>query len=687
MDQLFLEILDMSLLSSYVIIVVICARMLLKKQSKIFSYILWAVVFFRLIIPFSFESIFSLIPRRIQGLQAEITYSNQAGIHTGVQINEAALVSHGILESGTVSNHSLMDTWITIFTVMWMIGIVALFVYSIVSMRRLYAQLKDAKWVSDNIYESNTIRTPFVLGWFKPRIYLPVALLEKERKYILIHEQIHIKRYDPIFKAAAFFILCIHWFNPFVWIAFWLMSEDMELSCDESVLKKMGPEIKKDYSISLLSLSVGKKIIGGHPLAFGEDNIKGRIMNILNYKKPAFWIVIVAILAVTLLFFGLLSNPKVKPLTVTEYAEQYIQEEVDAFESAEWSEFKIVETKITKLEKLAEFDEILSEPVEIWSLEYRLKPDDIDKVSLAGGMNAVDGWLTEDSSMGKPMLVFKHKGDSVEYLGCMRSGESDFTTIAGQETALQIFFEEMKLLPYETYSGEHIIVKFPLSTGETCQLLLSQPIVQGDSGIWCVERWMDGNGNLYYETPRTEKSQKEYYRELQQEKENGKLSYLSEPLQVALHFINGELRQFVSIDDLKAQYSVKAEDFIETPESQYIGYISKFEINKYSKSSFHLDQIEWLTADNDAERLNKLGVNPQDLPNGYYIYNPNHYPMFCQVTEETSYYVIKQGSTALQSVTLEEFLKHLKSFSGSAPPFHVVTKDGYVQSISEQYMP
>lgn len=427
--------------------------------------------------------------------------------------------------------------------------------------------------------------------------------------------------------------------------------------------------------------------MGGGPLAFGENNTKGRIMNILNYKKPAFWVVIVATIAVVGVCIGLMSNPQKEKLTVKDYANQFINEEIKSYENAEWTKFKIVDSKITKLEKIATFDEIFSSPIEIWCLEYRLKPDDINKVMLAGGMNEIDGWITEDSSAGKPMLIFSYEGKKLKYLGCTWNGENDFTTVAGQETALRIFLEELELLPHETYRGDHIIVKFPLSTGETCQLFLSQPLVQGDLGIWCVERWMDGTGNIYYETPITDGLIEDYYKTLQEQCDNGQKPYLSDPLQVALHYINGDLGQFVSVDNLEPQYSAKPEDFLETPESHYIGYISDFETDKYTKPSFHLDQIEWLTVD-DTKRLNELNINPDDLPDGYYIHNPNNYPMFCQVVKETKYYIINQGEdTDVKPVTLQEFIKHLKEFSSFTPPFRIVEKDGYVQSITEQYVP
>jgi hypothetical protein len=183
-----------------------------------------------------------------------------------------------------------------------------------------------------------------------------------------------------------------------------------------------------------------------------------------------------------------------------------------------------------------------------------------------------------------------------------------------------------------------------LSTGETSQLLLSQPVVQGDQGIWCVERWMDGNGSVYYVTPETDVMIADYYKELQKQSDDGINPSLLDPLQVAIDFIKNDLGQWqVSVDDLVPQYSATVDDFMQTPESHFIGFISNFDIDKFSKPSFHLDQIEWLTLD-DTERLKELNIDPNvDMPNGFYIYNPHSYPMFHQVTEQTQYSIINWG--------------------------------------------
>ncbi|SKC36064.1 M56 family metallopeptidase [Maledivibacter halophilus] len=687
MDKVFLQIINMSITSSYVILFVIVARLFLKKVPKIFSYVLWSVVLFRLVCPFSFESIFSLIPFNKQTVPQNIMYLESPQIDSGFRaIDKTVNKSLPAQIVGTASANP-MEIWITLGEFIWLLGIVALVIYSVFTTIRLYKKIKFAEFISDNIYEMDEIKTPFVFGIIEPKIYLPINLFKTERDYVIKHEQIHIRRFDHIIKPFAFFVLCIHWFNPLVWIAFFLMGEDMELSCDESVIKEMGNDIKKDYSTSLLSMSTGKRIIGGSPLTFGENNIKGRIKNILSYKKPRFWVVVVVIISVVIVSIGLISDPHKKQLTVVDYANQFVEEEIRDFENIKGSDVKIVDRKITKLEKMDTFYDMLPYPIEIWRLEYHLKPDDINKVMIAGGLSEVDGWITEYASGGgKVMLIFSYEHSKPHYLGNLWGVERDLTTIAGRETELRSFLEGMNLLPHETYKGKHILVKFPISTGETCQLFLSQPVIKGDSGIWCVERWMDGNGNIYYVTPDAKGIIGDYYKELQKQCDDGHKQFLLDPLQVAFQYINNDigLGQNVSLDELVVQYYAKIEDFQEVPESHFIGFISDFNIEK---ALFHLDRIEWLT-DNDTERLRELNIDANDMPNGFYIHNPNKYPMYCEVTDQTQYSIINWGEEIThKSVTLEEFIQYLEQYSEFAPPFRIVTKEGYVKSIIEQYVP
>ena len=309
MENLFLTVLNMSLKASYVIIFVIVIRLFLKRFPKVYSYALWFAVLFRLICPFSFDSLFSLIPKSVN-IPQDIAYSPKPEINSGIAAIDSAVNNVLPPPLNAAASANPMQIWIAIGEAIWLIGIAVLIIYSVYATVKLYRNLRFAKHLEDNIYIINGYKTPFVFGIVNPKIYLPNHLTESEKSYVLLHEQTHIKRLDHIVKLAFFIVTCIHWFNPLVWAAFYLMGEDMELSCDEKVVKQMGNSIKKEYSSSLLSMSTGRRILGGSPIAFGENNTEGRIKNILNYKKPSLWVLIVVSIVIVIFIIGLITNPK-----------------------------------------------------------------------------------------------------------------------------------------------------------------------------------------------------------------------------------------------------------------------------------------------------------------------------------------------------------------------------------------
>lgn len=315
MSGLFITILNMSLTASYVILIIILIRQVLKKAPKVISYALWGVVAIRLILPLSFESMFSLMPRKmnIASIPLDIMYQQSPQINSGIKAVDTFL-SKSLPAPTDGASINPLQVYIEIGTYIWILGIIGLLIYSLVSVIILKYRLKNAINKEQNIYEANNLKTPFVLGLIRPKIYIPLGLSDTERRYILLHEETHINRKDHIVKIIAYLILSIHWFNPLVWIAFILMSTDMELSCDERVLREMNEDNKRAYASSLLSLACGRHILSGSPIAFGEGNVRVRIKNVLNYKKPTFWIIFVALVSSIALAIGLLTNPiSIKP--------------------------------------------------------------------------------------------------------------------------------------------------------------------------------------------------------------------------------------------------------------------------------------------------------------------------------------------------------------------------------------
>ncbi|MCO1602090.1 M56 family metallopeptidase [Desulfosporosinus nitroreducens] len=196
-------------------------------------------------------------------------------------------------------------------SLVWVVGVTLLILYSVISYLKVINNVKTSTLVRDDIFETDRIVTPFVCGFMKPKIYIPTDISQSELPYILAHERVHIKRLDYLIKPFAFLVLSVHWFNPLMWLSFFLMSKDLEMSCDESVLKLFGDETRANYSQSLLALATGKRqLLSGSPLAFGESNAKARIINVLSYKKPPFWVVVVALIATFALVVLFTANPK-----------------------------------------------------------------------------------------------------------------------------------------------------------------------------------------------------------------------------------------------------------------------------------------------------------------------------------------------------------------------------------------
>lgn len=316
---LFTTVLNMSITASYVAVAIILARLLLRKAPKIFSYTLWAVVMFRLICPLSFTSTFSFFELLniesqnnayvLEYVPIDIGFMKEPTVQSAIGSIDNPVNSF-LPQAAPISSVNSMQIWLNILSLIWLAGIVVLLLYSVISYIKIKRQLLTATLVKDNIYESDQIGTAFVCGFINPKIYVPVNVGDSDLSYILEHERTHIRRKDHLIKPFAFFALILHWFNPLMWLSFALMSRDMEMSCDESVLQKMHHDAKVGYSSSLLLLSVKKKgLFTANPLAFGESHVKARIKNVLNYKKPVFWVIIASVLVLIGAGIALLSNP------------------------------------------------------------------------------------------------------------------------------------------------------------------------------------------------------------------------------------------------------------------------------------------------------------------------------------------------------------------------------------------
>lgn len=313
----FLLVLNMSLTACVVIMAVLLARLALKKAPKIFSYALWVAVLFRLLSPVSFSLPVSLLGAlqnepakagRMEYIAQDIAYMEKPEI--ALPTPGFAEVVNERLPLGTPeASANPMQIYLAIGAYLWILGVLSMGVYSILSFLQLRKRLKGAVHDRENIYRIRGKGSPFVYGLFRPKIYLPENLTGEEERYILLHEQIHIKRGDAVWRLLSYLTLLLHWFNPLVWAAFTLSGRDMELSCDEAVISRLGSKVKQEYSASLLNISSGRQIVKGIPLAFGESDTGSRIKNVLRYKKPVALLAGCAAVLSAVLAVLLLANP------------------------------------------------------------------------------------------------------------------------------------------------------------------------------------------------------------------------------------------------------------------------------------------------------------------------------------------------------------------------------------------
>lgn len=443
-------ILRLSLKGSLVIGIVISVRFLLKKAPKVFSYCLWMVAFISLIFPFSIKSSISfanLIPR-------EITINNQSNKKSNLIIYEGPQEDNFIekieenknekqninpsentkeLDKNFTESNALKKEEIYFYT--WLSGVSLLIICSTFSTFKLKKRLKGSRQVDENVYENNSLETAFVFGLLRPKIYLPAGL-GAEETYIRKHEEVHIERLDHLWKFLAFMVTIIHFFNPLVWLAYYLMGLDMELSCDEKVVKDLGNSIKKDYSKSLLSFSTGRKILTASPLAFGENNTKTRIKNILSYKKPKKFVLVLCFILLAVVAVGCLTDknekePKGNSNALAETQEENfdstrtypspkeflkgtIENQIDSLFSS--LGYEISDYRIDNLEKVSKDINIDGEKIEVYKYAYSLKTTKAEELAKTLDGKVIDkSWVSGFNRT--PYLIFEKVSDGYRHKG------------------------------------------------------------------------------------------------------------------------------------------------------------------------------------------------------------------------------------------------------------------------------
>ena len=430
MEKLFCDVLNMSFTGSLAILGVLIARMGLRKAPKVFSYALWSVVLFRLLCPVS-VSVAVPLPEPVERSVEAVTEHTSRVVILQEMTAEAEELPKPVGQQSEPRERSLRPE--TILAVIWALGAGAMAGFGLFSMIGLKRRLEEAVPVERRVWEADGLDTAFVLGLLRPRIYLPSGLAREERRFVLLHEKCHIRRLDHVVKLASFGALCIHWFNPLVWLAFFLAERDMEMSCDEAVLTKLGEGSRCDYSQTLLRVSSGRRWTTAMPLAFGEGNTKGRVKNVLNWKKPKLWMSVMCLAVCLCVLAACGVNPAgetPQPMESTEPSaptgqDQTGLEEIQAELEREQSEYEQTRTPVgrsVEVELIGFANLEITLPVD-WAYEIVEYTENCDRCGIR--------FWPEDCPEGSVGLYYHPNGFGV----CGTGLETNELTLASGEKA------------------------------------------------------------------------------------------------------------------------------------------------------------------------------------------------------------------------------------------------------------
>lgn len=439
MADVFIKTLNMGIAASWLILAVVVLRVILKRAPKRFRLLLWAVVGLRLVLPVSIESALSLVPST-QTLPENVMYAAAPELNTGIAaLNDAinpAFTAAFAPEPAASANP--LQVLLPVASVIWLAGAAAMLLWALVSWLRLRRRVADAVLLEGNVFESERVASPFVLGLIRPRIYLPFGLNEGAREQVLTHERAHIARGDHVIKPLGWLILAVYWYNPLVWLAYALFCRDIELACDERVIRRLPVSGRADYSQALLDLSRPHHGVGACPLAFGESAVKCRVKSVLTYKRPAFWLIMLAAVLCIGAAVCFLTDPKAEaddsvqndshdygiPITVTAVLPENFPEQVLEFargcaaqQAANMDYLNISAAEITELASYSEAELTDGGVACLFKLGARYELADPESVMPAGGMLIEGGWLTRADSGGDRFMLLRRDGENWSYVG------------------------------------------------------------------------------------------------------------------------------------------------------------------------------------------------------------------------------------------------------------------------------
>ena len=710
--SVFSTVLNMSITAGIAILFVLVARFLLKKAPKVFSYALWAVVLFRLLCPVSLSSVFSLmnmfdVKITENGQMEYISMPTQDMRLPSVSAekpkqNSETAAAEKLEITPEVSDKSRI---MTVLSVIWIGGAAVMLVCNIAQLIKLRRNLIGAVLIKDNIYLVDHIESPFVMGLLLPKIYLPSDLSDREREYIIQHEQHHIKRCDHAVRILSFAALCIHWFNPLVWLAFSLSGKDMEMSCDEAVMKKTGRDIRAEYSASLLQFSTGRKAVTGVPLAFGEGDTRERIENIMKYKKPMLWAIAAAVILCTLLTACLSSNPNRE----TESENKEAQLSDLAFESIDLESnpgvgFELVfesDDRIIFYGKSGIYCYDLAENEMIFTVDF------VKAYGKEGSVQGEYGTYVEVSNDGQNIVLSYTDPDDPEKVNDSYFIDvSSMTYTKGDYKPLENAFlreqAEGQVIPFSTIK-DTVYIKGDKSWTPFVYADLQTRIHSYLSNLF------DRAYSPYYEGLRYEMS--DYKEEIDGENftatffwtmyhlDSGGDVYSDLGMETQANFSfqatgkisGGSISSVEVLGDVNVgmdgpDYSAPVEGYFPDENSSLIltGYIKN--IDTYARTVL-FDKVFWLTEDKHSKLLEALGVESSEMPNGYYIYNPEEKGYSYPISESAVFEVFSARENeewTLTETDLETFAKELNT---RTPIYTVTVQNGEITSMAERYVP
>lgn len=393
MSEAFLKVVNMSISAGWLVLAVLALRLILKKAPKWVNVLLWGIVAIRLICPFSIESALSLIPST-EIISPEIMMDWTPEISTGIEPLDQVVnpvISTSFAPQGMASANPL-QILIPVAANLWLLGVLILLAYTAISYLTLRYKLRTAVILRDNVFQCETVSSPFVLGILKPRIYLPYAMDGKNLIHVVAHEKAHIRRKDHWWKPLGFLLLTVYWFNPLMWVAYILLCRDIELACDEKVIAELENDQRADYTQALVTCAVNRRMIAACPLAFGEVGVKDRVKSIMNYRKPTFWIIVTALVVCVAVAVCFLTDPLPEPST-----EEWFDFTVDP-EQLKWTD----EVKCTR----AEFPGITFKYTggDIVATTSWEDSDTAEKTFLISGMPIWNAYFCDLTGDGKPEI-------------------------------------------------------------------------------------------------------------------------------------------------------------------------------------------------------------------------------------------------------------------------------------------